>query len=62
MLLPSFVLNAPANVAGYVRNRRRGLSYIAGTVGGIYLVGKYAIRKMGEMAELARRDALEREK
>lgn len=61
-LLPTFVANAPASVASFVQRRRYGLSYLVGTVGGVYLVGKYAIRKMGEMAELARRYTLEREK
>ena len=62
MQLPAFVANAPTTVIGFVRNRRRGLSYLVGTVGGVFLVGKYAIRKMGEMAEIARRDTLDKEK
>jgi len=62
MQLPQFVTNAPSSVYGFVRRRQRAVGVIAGTVGALYLAGKFVLGKMSEMAELARTEGLDREK
>ena len=54
--------NAPRRVFDFVNDRRRGLLTVATTISAIYFVGKYAIEKMSEMAELARKDTIDRDK
>lgn len=62
MKIPTFLTNAPGSVIDFVRRRRTGLSIVVGTIGTAYYVGKYAITKMSEMAQLAQSQALDREK
>ncbi|GAA6018858.1 hypothetical protein JCM10207_000265 [Rhodosporidiobolus poonsookiae] len=54
--LVSLPASALSSTASFFVNRRRGFAYAAGTVGAAYLAGKWALAKVGEQAEKARRE------
>lgn len=50
------------SVPAFISNRRKTLTWVAGTVGGVYVLGQWGFRKMGEMAERARQEGLDKDK
>lgn len=52
----------PNGMADFVTRRKRTFTWLAGTVGGAYLLGKWGIAQVGQVAERARRDNLDKDK
>lgn len=52
----------PSGVSSFVSNRRRPLTWVAGTVGGVYLLSQWGMKKMGEVADKNRRDGIDQDK
>jgi peroxin-3 len=50
------------SVTNYVYERRKRLTRVAGVVGGIYLVGRYASARIADMGDRVREERLSREK
>ncbi|GAA5846121.1 hypothetical protein JCM11251_001640 [Rhodosporidiobolus azoricus] len=59
--LASLPLSVVSSTASFFTSRRRGFTYAAGVVGAAYLAGKWALEKVGESAEKARREGWGRE-
>lgn len=56
--LPSAALSGTAS---FLANRRRGLTYTAGAIGGAYVLGQWAVQRVVESAEKGRKENWERE-
>lgn len=50
------------SVTNYVYERRKQLTRTAGVVGGLYVVGRYALARIADMGDRVREDRLAREK
>lgn len=51
-----------SSVSTFVSNRRRTFTWVAGTLGGAYVLGQWGLRKIEEIAERSRRDRVDAEK
>lgn len=51
-----------SSVSSFVSNRRKTFAWVAGTVGGAYLLGQWGFKKIGDIAERSRRERLETDK
>ncbi|GAA5834761.1 hypothetical protein JCM9279_007101 [Rhodotorula babjevae] len=58
LALPSAAVSGTAN---YLNNRRRGLAYTAGALGGAYVLGQWAVQRVLEGAEKGRKENGERD-
>jgi hypothetical protein len=58
----SSLTSIPSGISSFLSKRRRSLTWIAGTVGGAYLLGQWGLKKMGDLAEKARRETLDKDK
>jgi hypothetical protein len=54
--LASLPLSAISSTANFFTSRKRGFAYAAATVGSAYVAGKWALSKVGESAEKARKE------
>ncbi|GAA5916335.1 hypothetical protein JCM6882_001085 [Rhodosporidiobolus microsporus] len=54
--LLSLPASALSSTASFLTARRRGFAYAAGAIGGAYLAGRWALEKVGESAERARKE------
>lgn len=65
-LLPDVPIPHPitmlTSVTNYVYERRKRLARVAGVVGGLYLVGRYASARISDMGDRVREERLSREK
>lgn len=65
-LSPSRMLSSlaslPSGVASFVSNRRKTFTWVAGTVGGAYLLGQWGMKRIGDMAERARQESADKDK
>ncbi|KPV76639.1 uncharacterized protein RHOBADRAFT_52619 [Rhodotorula graminis WP1] len=52
---------AVSGTASYLNNRRRGLAYTAGALGGAYVLGQWAVQRVVEGAEKGRKETTERD-
>ncbi|BGP38296.1 peroxin [Rhodotorula kratochvilovae] len=52
---------AVSGTASFLANRRKGLTYTAGALGGAYVLGQWAIHKVVESAERGRKENWERD-
>ncbi|KAK4046006.1 peroxin [Microbotryomycetes sp. JL201] len=57
----STLASVPSGVSSFVNNRRKTLSWVAGTVGGAYVLSKWTLRKVGEVADTQRRQTIDRD-
>ncbi|KAK4046523.1 peroxin [Microbotryomycetes sp. JL221] len=57
----STLASVPSGVGTFVNNRRKTFSWIAGTVGGAYVLSKWTIKKIGEVAENNRKQTIDRD-
>ncbi|SCZ92373.1 BZ3500_MvSof-1268-A1-R1_Chr5-2g07815 [Microbotryum saponariae] len=51
-----------SGTSDFFQKRRRGLTWVVGTIGGAYLVGQWGMKKMGEFAERQRKEGIEKDK
>jgi peroxin-3 len=58
----SSLASIPGGVASIFANRRKTFTWVAGTVGGAYLLGQWGLKRMGDMAEKARIEGADRDK
>lgn len=58
----SALASIPNGVASFVTNRRKTFTWIAGTVGGAYVLGQWGLKRMGEMAERSRQENMDKDK
>lgn len=58
----SSLASLPSGVASFFTNRRKTFTWVAGTVGGAYLLGQWGLKRMGDMAEKARMEGADRDK
>ncbi|SGY69340.1 BQ5605_C004g03000 [Microbotryum silenes-dioicae] len=50
-----------SGTSDFFQKRRRGLTWVIGTIGGAYLVGQWGMKKMGEFAERQRKEGIEKD-
>lgn len=58
----STLASVPSGVATFVTNRRKTFTWMAGTVGGAYVLGQWGMKRIGEMAERSARENYDKEK
>jgi hypothetical protein len=58
----SSLASVPNGMADFVARRKGTFTWFAGSIGGAYLLGRWGIAKVGQVAERARRDNLDKDK